>query len=385
MKKDAHFYALLAMARSVGIEKETAHKIAYASQFVDDAKINKITLADDNNGAILSGLKKDFGDSEKIINAATCHDYFIVNTFNYGAMINNTTAFHFVPGCDGESFVKKMRCKKESPIIMDILKAALKEGDPIKLGITLHAYADTFSHQGFSGILSKVNDVEELATSNKIKEDFDPWGFANKLFDQVKYVTKDKYLPAYGHGQVFSYPDMPYLDWKYCFDSSNDFSEEYKTTRISNTERFTEAFKEIKKHLKTFLEKNPEYKDDSAAEVNENKFFSNLVLKEKTDDRIQNWKEFMINEELFEENDEFFYYDEHRWLEEAFQYFIPEDFNDRIVKEIYLEEDFLDSNWYKYYQGTQWYKKLFFESALDNDLVIPNDYVDITEIIREEK
>ena len=35
MKKDAHFYALLAMARSVGIEKETAHKIAYASQFVD--------------------------------------------------------------------------------------------------------------------------------------------------------------------------------------------------------------------------------------------------------------------------------------------------------------------------------------------------------------
>lgn len=30
MKRDAHFYALLAMARSVGIEKETAHKIAYA-------------------------------------------------------------------------------------------------------------------------------------------------------------------------------------------------------------------------------------------------------------------------------------------------------------------------------------------------------------------
>ena len=53
MKKDAHFYALLAMAHSVGIEKETAHKIAYASQFVDDAKINKITLADDNHGACL--------------------------------------------------------------------------------------------------------------------------------------------------------------------------------------------------------------------------------------------------------------------------------------------------------------------------------------------
>ena len=107
--------------QGVGIKKETAHKIAYASQFVDDAKI---TIADDNNSAILSGLKKDFGDgdSEKIINAATCHDYFIVNTFNYGAMINNTIAFHFVPGCDGKSFVKKMRCKKESPIKRDLLK-----------------------------------------------------------------------------------------------------------------------------------------------------------------------------------------------------------------------------------------------------------------------
>ncbi|MFW6026474.1 MAG: DUF6765 family protein, partial [Candidatus Woesearchaeota archaeon] len=30
MQIDAHFYAVLAMARSVGIEKETAHKIAYA-------------------------------------------------------------------------------------------------------------------------------------------------------------------------------------------------------------------------------------------------------------------------------------------------------------------------------------------------------------------
>ncbi|PTX16400.1 hypothetical protein SAMN04488598_10777 [Halanaerobium congolense] len=93
----------------------------------------------------------------------------------------------------------------------------------------------------------------------------------------------------------------------------------------------------------------------------------------------------MINEELFEENDEFLDYDENLWLEGVFQYFISEDFNDRIVKEVYLEEDFLDSKWYKYYQGTQWYKKLFFESALDNDLVIPNEYVDIAEIIREER
>jgi len=51
-------------------------------------------------------------------------------------------------------------CKKESKIIKSIVEEAVNSADPIKLGITLHAYADTFSHQGFSGIVSKVNDVE---------------------------------------------------------------------------------------------------------------------------------------------------------------------------------------------------------------------------------
>ena len=146
MKKDAHYYALLAMSRSVGIEKETAHKIAYASQFVDDAKVNKITLAADNPSDLLSQL------GDEIINAATCHSYSDLSTYNYSSMTANTSAFHFVPGCEGRNFPKKMRCKKESKIIKSIVEEAVNNADPIKLGITLHAYADTFSHQGFSGI-----------------------------------------------------------------------------------------------------------------------------------------------------------------------------------------------------------------------------------------
>src|SRR6056297_1827474 len=164
MQIDAHYYAVLTMARSVGIEKEIAHKIAYASQFVDDAKINHITLDNNNEDYLL----EKFDEEPPIKNAATCHNYFKIDTFNYGAMINNTTAFHFVPGGDGENFVKKMRCKKESPIILDILEKVKKDNDPIKLGIALHAYADTFSHQGFSGIPSKVNDVDDVKPINKI-------------------------------------------------------------------------------------------------------------------------------------------------------------------------------------------------------------------------
>src|SRR6056297_3788509 len=114
----------------------------------DDAKVNKFTLAEDNPSQILSQLD----DLKKIINVATCHSYSYLSTYNYSSMTANTSAFHFVPGCEGENFPKKMRCKKESKIIKPIIEKTVNSDDPIKLGITLHDYADTFSHQGFSGI-----------------------------------------------------------------------------------------------------------------------------------------------------------------------------------------------------------------------------------------
>jgi len=45
----------------------------------------------------------------------------------------------------------------------------------------------------FSGNLSKVNDVEEIANSNKIEEDVGLRGFANKLFDQFKYFISEDF------------------------------------------------------------------------------------------------------------------------------------------------------------------------------------------------
>jgi ribosomal protein S13 len=79
MQIDAHYYALLTLARSVGIEKETAHKIAHASQFVDDAKINRVTLNDNNSAHLLD----EFSNTSPIINAASCHNYFKIDTFSH--------------------------------------------------------------------------------------------------------------------------------------------------------------------------------------------------------------------------------------------------------------------------------------------------------------
>lgn len=156
MKIDAHYYAVLAFARAIGFNKDSAYQVAYASQFVDDAKINLMYLKEDPG----ANVKNDVFDGRHLfMNMATCHSYTRVKTFNYDSMINNTCAFHFVPGCEGKKFSEKLRCKEDSEVTKNIINKALEQPDPIKLGIVLHAYADTFSHQGFSGLLSKGGRV----------------------------------------------------------------------------------------------------------------------------------------------------------------------------------------------------------------------------------
>jgi len=376
MKKDAHYYALLAMSRSVGIEKETAHKIAYASQFVDDAKVNKITLAADNPSDLLSEL------GDEIINAATCHSYSDLSTYNYSSMTANTSAFHFVPGCEGRNFPKKMRCKKESKIIKSIVEEAVNSADPITLGITLHAYADTFSHQGFSGIASKVNDVEGVRENNQIyisnfqllKEK--RWKeIGTRITTFLSELIKDRVVPAYGHGQVYSYPDIPYLEWRYEYDATDNFSSQYQVSRVKNTERFIEALKKIKDILQKFLENNNQYRDDSIVEVDYEEFNSILTARKVEEERIADWKDFMLTKGLLSSSDQnIIEYDHNIWLKEAFKDFINCDFERRIVNDVHLADDFLQSNWYKYYQGIQWYKQLFFKAAEKNGLSIPNNY-----------
>lgn len=371
MKIDAHYYGILAFARAIGFKKEYAHTIAYASQFVDDAKINQIVLKSSPENLefeIISGEPSFF-------NMATCHSYFKINTFNYEAMTNNTIAFHFVPGCKGENFAKKLRCSEESPIILNILKELEQDNDLIKLGITLHAYADTFSHQGFSGLISKVNDIKDCHSCssnkyNRLRESLII--FLKKLF-KVKF---DKYLdklnPAYGHAQVFTYPDTPYLKWQYKYDYSDEFCEKYKETIIDNKIRFIEAFKSIHNYLNNYLNNNPEYRDNSVNFKDYEVLFNALIKESTTKKRIKNWKKILIEEELINKNDiDILTYNKELWLKEAFKNYQSEKFNNRKVSDVEINNNFENSNWYKYYKAVKWYKEQFHKYSKEHLLEIP--------------
>ncbi len=138
-----------------------------------------------------------------------------------------------------------------------IVNEALDDGNLIRFGLALHPYLDTFSHQGFSGILSKVNDIKNCRALSDI-----PGSLLNRLIKMLKYASKDRFdrlldsgVPAYGHGQAMDYPDLPFLRWSYEYDYSDEFSEGYRSTGIiENTERYRRAFSKLKEYLLDYLD-----------------------------------------------------------------------------------------------------------------------------------
>lgn len=372
MQRDAHYYAILAFCRACGFTKKSAHVVAYASQYVDDAKINLMYI---NNVSDI--IEHDIIDNKPaFFNMATCQSYFRIETFNYEAMVNNTIAFHFVPGCKGENFTKKLRCKEEGPVILDILEDVLLEDDLIKLGIILHAFADSYTHQGFSGMLSKVNDIKNCDAKTKVN-----LGLLDIILRIFKQLNPEKYeeyfhgiMPAYGHGQAREYPDIPDLVWSYEYDYSDEFNDSYKEVKIDNKERFHRAFLSIRKYLENYLIKHPQYIDSDLRFGNFDSLMESLISGGKTEKREENWQRTLIEQGLFNNEDlDSLIYKDDQWLEKAFSNYDRNAFYDRnVAGGVQLADNFMDSNWYHFYLAVKWYKTKFFQSCAKYQLIIPN-------------
>ena len=410
MQIDAHYYAVLAFARACGYKKDAAHTLAYASQYVDDSKINHIAVK-----GRFPNLKniKVIDDETHFLNMATCHNYFRSRTFNYSAMLNNTCAFHFVPGCDpsagpnspdDKKVVRSYRCRKKSKVIVSIIEDALNDTEYnslVKFGIALHAYADSFSHHGFAGIPSKVNDIYSpkldypLITYRRL--------YQNKLrlFLKAQLNKIDMCITNYGHGQVFSNPDISHAIWSYKYDTTPDFtaietkkSSNYKrantlteTGKIENSRRYKEAFENVTDYLSKYLSAHEEIKDHNMFNSDGTIKFTQMyelynVLTQRPkflSSKTAAWIDKIKTLGLFDESDtlKFIEYDESKWLYEAFLNYNKRKFNHRSVYDVEIKNpgDFENSNWYKFYRAVYWYKPKFFEYCKKSGLNIPNDYL----------
>ncbi|CAG9000590.1 MAG: hypothetical protein CENE_02590 [Candidatus Celerinatantimonas neptuna] len=209
MQIDGHHTYTYIAARYGGLSHDDAATVAYAAQYVDEAIHDQPIYF--SNGAMY----------QRIASAHKMLDYR-----NLPEIANHLSwlPFHFLPG-NGEyledekidvkeRFIYRLLCAEDSKVVRQLLAYVLgKKGKPYSLhwlGIALHIYADTFSHQGFAGVSHVVNRVEDL--DNLTDQGMD--GYFNRIRDNSMAWVVSTFEPL-GHGAALSMPDLPYLKFQY--------------------------------------------------------------------------------------------------------------------------------------------------------------------------
>lgn len=217
---DFHHGVTYIAARLAGFNLKEAYIIAHSAQYVDDAT---------NGGSI------KFKNGATYSRIATAHKMLDYSNFSELANHRAWVPFHFLPGNnlkapnanlinDGR-FVYRLICQPGSRVAEDMVRdCILSQDQPFslhRLGITMHVYIDTWAHYGFCGMTHEINRAKEIkliAQDGKEKVDthITQWlksFFTDKFDDMVgDFVSSVQPL---GHGAVLSYPDQPYLRWKY--------------------------------------------------------------------------------------------------------------------------------------------------------------------------
>ncbi|MCK4763774.1 MAG: hypothetical protein KAW12_16350 [Candidatus Aminicenantes bacterium] len=226
MNKDFHYCMIKVLSRLAGFKETEAQTIAYASQYVDDAVAHQEIRI---KGKLPVEFTNSYSRYKKGLFDPVCTAHKGLGSLSGLAKVAQRkvyVSFHFIPtekfiGKEEEKWDFDYTTSPDCSFAREILNKAVaavksgKEGkreeDLIKLGISLHSYADTWAHQKFSGRRSKKdNDIERICILKDAE--WDRIGF-------VKQLTLNS-LPEIGHAEAMTYPDMPQITWKYEHDAS---------------------------------------------------------------------------------------------------------------------------------------------------------------------
>lgn len=205
MNIDFHYGVLYLVARTAGLDVQQAKTVAHACQYVDDATTTGLLFF--NGGETY----------ERFASAHTMFDYHNVDT-----QLNRLvwTPFHFLPAGNGATLDAKAVCQPDSDIAREVVRRAIRDADTQnalhRLGVALHAYVDTWAHQGFSGVESAFNQVHSLEA-----EDCEPSDWMARLAQATERLAVNlesdvlsRFFPL-GHGAALHYPDQPWAKWRY--------------------------------------------------------------------------------------------------------------------------------------------------------------------------
>lgn len=221
MQKDFHYCTIKLLAQKAGFPPNEAQIIAYSSQFVDDSTAYRpfrLPFFVKTNSFRI--IKNKYLDP-----VCTAHKGIqMISDFNKNIQKKVYISFHFLPaepykGQKNYSFITQPDSEFANLIVSKALNNFGSDTHDrifklINLGIALHTYADTFSHQGFSGRHNQENNVEEIKIFKK-----NSWQKISKLKS-----IRASLLPEIGHAEAINLPDLPFLKWAY--KVSNDIQVE---------------------------------------------------------------------------------------------------------------------------------------------------------------
>jgi len=204
MNAEFHYYAVYFLCLRAGFAQVDARKVAHSSQYVDNA----IHAYDVDDGG--RRYRTQVTQNYIFWDDATLREIYL--------------PFHFVPGdqkraaserLDGRA--SRWTVTPDSPLAKELLVAALKTGNLYRIGIALHAYADTWAHQHFSGRVEEGNVMDPSSP-----------------------------LPPAGHLQALRSPDDAMGRWE-------DRRLVPGLSAVDNRARFLAAAGRIYRYLRTYL------------------------------------------------------------------------------------------------------------------------------------
>lgn len=328
MQEDMHYYGTYAMARAAGLAVKHAGVIAYAAQYVDDATANNSEQHDD--GGMLQAIATAHTNAQAIRNAKR----------DLTEQRNVWVPFHFYPGNVGETLSEKLQCQKDGQLARIMVNNHIEHAVSVKeeyglalMGVMAHVYADTFAHYGFSGVSS---------TRNKVRGDsfqLDVQSEDMKVYIETKYSRfLKKYLPSFlvynwrriasetaedavgalGHGGVATFPDRPFLKWRFTYEKNNRDSgwRDNPATYLEGAEKLYDAFSRFAEQA------GIRGKTVDFAQI-KNKVSSIIRLEADMQGRIAAWKQAILNQELFEtelQEQQALSYTPHDWEQQKLQF-----------------------------------------------------------------
>lgn len=367
MQEDMHYYGTYALARAAGLEVKYAKIIAYAAQYVDDSTANDSEVHED--GGMFETTATAHTNIEAIANAAADHT----------EQRKVWVPFHFFPGGEGSTLSEKLKCVKDSELAQEMVKNHIRHSVSVKdecglelMGIMAHVYADTFSHYGFSGVSSRGNKVDGESFELDVKDEkvkayimgkftgflakYTPKFFV-KNFRNFASRGASSATGALGHGAVGTYPDRPFLRWKFIYKKDNKDSG-----WRNNHDTFLEGCEKIHKALS-------EYAMQAKLSVNpvefpsiKKKISEILSLEANKEGRIEAWKDAIRNGSLFAQSDsEALNYSAYIWEQQRI------DFED-----LKRSNEMINTNVYKFHQAAIYHRNYTLKQLLPkyNILVI---------------